>query len=563
MRQFVFWVGCFFLSAPIFAEEFKVGSVIHPVVAKLPPPQMIEAFAKGQMAISASSDEAAAHVTQGIARLNTSWDFEAYRHFCAAAKLDPDCLMAYWGITMSLAGSQHEFFKQRQLAVERMLDLLEAEEAAKENRWTQLEKGYAQAAGFLLTGGVRAAGETFQAIATNYPVDIQSKLLSLFLQRDGFDDSGRPLVGQRKASEGLQVILEANPENLSVRSFWVSSQSESPLNVPFIREKVLPIARDLAGKHPDYPPFYLMLAHVEGRCGNAAMAIAAASKACQLYQVYMAGEGVTFYDCECWVRAKVYLISLHEMKGEHAQAMIIAEELAVLKIDEKRLFSRGAGLLLWEGRTAGARAVMGRSDEASLQEGQKNLARSSKEQWFQDKSYALQYRDCLGFYLAVRKAILARDLKGAKVVFELFLGKIRVMAEGRGLASKTSTYASWVRAMNTLTMMIPELRGMLAEMEEGAMQRAATTWYQSAMGQQGRPSNLLPPTVDYPMELRLGDFYLSQSQFKKAKEVYREGLALRPNHLQTLKGYHQALVKLGWKEAAAVIEKRMKAVAQQ
>lgn len=561
VKQFVFFVVLLIVGVPVWAADFKIESVIHPVLGTLPQPGMIEGFGKDQMAISTSSDKAAEHVAQGIARLNTSWDFEAYRHFCAAVQLDPDCLMAYWGITMSLAGSEHEFFSERENAVVRMLDLLEAEEAAGENRWTELEKRYAQAAGFLLTDGVRTAGEAFRAIALNYPADIQSKLFSLFLLRDGFDAAGNPLVGQRKADEGLKLIFEANPKNISVRSFWVSSQSEAPSNVPFIREEVLPVARQQAADYPEYAPFFLILAHVEGRCGNFTEAIAAAEKASQLFDSYMKKNGIALYDCEGWVRARVFLVSLFEMKGAHQQAMEVAGELAKIPVSEKRIYSRGAGLLLWEGRTAGARAVMGRTDEASIDEGQEML-QVLKDQWFKKKSFALQYRDCLGFYLAVRKTILAKDLKAGKVMFDNFLLRIRAMGEQRPLASKTSTYSSWLRAMSTLTIMIPELRGMLAELEDGATRLSAKTWYQSAIDQQARPSNLLPPTIAYPMELRLGNFLAAQSRFEEAEEIYRQGLDARPNHLATLQGYYQALVKQGKTEAAGIIEKKIKMVAK-
>jgi hypothetical protein len=38
-------------------------------------------------------------------------------------------------------------------------------------------------------------------------------------------------------------------------------------------------------------------------------------------------------------------------------------------------------------------------------------------------------------------------------------------------------------------------------------------------------------------------------------------LNVRPNHLQTLRGYHKSLVKLGRVDDAALLAKRIKAVA--
>ena len=542
------------------ADDFKVEDVIHPVVLKLGKPKIIAALGEGHMAISSSSEIAASHVAQGLGRMNASWDFEAYRHFCEAVKADPDCLMAYWGIAMSLAGSQHEFFSERKVAVDRMLDLLESEIAAKKIRWSDLEKRYAQAAGYLLTSGVRSAGLAFNSLSEKYPGDIQARLFSLFLQRDGFDSGGKPLIGQKKANEGIKKILEQYPEHLSVMAFWVSSQAETPWNVLMLREEVLPVARKLVKLLPEYPPYHLMLAHVEARCGNAALAIQAANDAANFYQAYMDEEKVDLYDCDGWIRAKVYLAALYEMKGEKIKAEQVGKELAQIKVNEERLFSRGAGLLLWEGRNVGARIMMGRSDIASFKKGQKLLETLPEEQWFKDKSFALPYRNCIAIYLAVRMAIADKDIKSSKALFDQFLLRVDALGKTQKLASKTSSYSDWARAMNTLLMMVPELRGLIAQNEVGAIRLAAATWFRSASDRQGSPSNLLPPSVDYPMMWRLGLFHLQEGKLEKAEDAFREGLALRPNHLATLEGFHRVLKKMEKTQAAKLLEGRIEAV---
>lgn len=560
MRRTLLLIFHFVLCGELGADDFKVEDVIHPVVLKLGKPKVIAALGEGHMAISSSSEIAASHVAQGLGRMNASWDFEAYRHFCEAVKADPDCLMAYWGIAMSLAGSQHEFFSERKVAVDRMLDLLESEIAAKKIRWSDLEKRYAQAAGYLLTSGVRSAGLAFNSLSEKYPGDIQARLFSLFLQRDGFDSGGKPLIGQKKANEGIKKMLEQYPEHLSVMAFWVSSQAETPWNVLMLREEVLPVARKLVKLLPEYPPYHLMLAHVEARCGNAALAIQAANAAANFYQAYMDEEKVDLYDCDGWVRAKVYLAALYEMKGEKIEAEQVGKELAQIKVNEERLFSRGAGLLLWEGRNVGARIMMGRSDIASFKKGQKLLETLPEEQWFKDKSFALPYRNCIAIYLSVRMAIADKDMKSSKALFDQFLLRVDALGKTQKLASKTSSYSDWVRAMNTLLMMVPELRGLIAQNEVGAIRLAAATWFRSASDRQGSPSNLLPPSVDYPMMWRLGLFYLQEGKLEKAEDAFREGLALRPNHLATLEGFQRVLKKMGKTQAAKLLEGRIEAV---
>ncbi|YCM45402.1 hypothetical protein V2O64_05120 [Verrucomicrobiaceae bacterium 227] len=542
------------LSLPLSGDEFQVADVINPIVADLGDPAIDPDFGKDLLAISSSSPEASVQVAQGIARLNASWDFEAYRHFCSAVKKDPDCMMAYWGIAMSLAGSEHEFYHQREAAVDRMLDLLEA------GQGVEIEKAYVEAAGRLLTGGVKDAGLTFQAISGKFPADIQSKLFSLFLLRDGFDSFGDARPGQVKARKGLQELVEKHPDNLSVLSFWVSSQAEAPLDMEMLQTDVLPYARKLVRLKPNYAPFSLMLAHVEARCGNATLGVEACKAAIGLYDDYLKREKVAVFDCEGWVRAKVYLASLLATKGLYQESKVVSKELAEMKVPEERVFSSGAGMLFWEGRTIGARLAMGRSTKEEFEEGLQMLDRQSEEQWYKKKSFALGYRDCLAFYLGLRKAIIAGDDEAAKVLYGRLLARAKVFEGNKAMAAKTSSYSSWLRATNTLSIAAAELRGMLAEMEEGAMKNAAVNWYQSAAERQSRPTNLLPPAIDYPMELRLGNYHLSVGDPKAAAKAFRNGLLIRPNHLQTLEGFRDALLKQGRKEDAGLMTKRIEAV---
>jgi tetratricopeptide (TPR) repeat protein len=114
--------------------------------------------------------------------------------------------------------------------------------------------------------------------------------------------------------------------------------------------------------------------------------------------------------------------------------------------------------------------------------------------------------------------------------------------------------------MDTLLMMVPELRGLIAQNQEGAIRLSAATWFRSASDRQASPSNLLPPSVDYPIKWRLGLFYVQEGKLEKAEDAFREGLALRPNHLATLEGFHGVLKKMGKTKAAKLLEGRIEAV---
>lgn len=534
--------------------DFDPLTVIHPVVQKLSLPQNRPEFSVPSIAVSTKSKAASGHVIQGIAHLNASWDFEAYRHFCEAVKADPDCLMAYWGISMSLAGRNHEFFKERKIAINRMLDLVEADAGV------DLEKGYAEAAGRLFANGARAAGQTYLAISKKYPNDRQSKLLGLFLTRDGFDEFGTPRSGQKKCWDGLLEMVKEDGDSIPVVAFWVASQAEAPGDGWLLAKDVLPFARKLARLNPDFPPFQLTAAHVEARSGNAKRAIGYCLQAINLYELYMEKDKISKFDCDGWVRAKVYLASLHASKGEFEQATKVSKELASLEVSEDRIYSRGASLILWEARTLGGRLALMRETSADLDAGLKQLDAVKKEGWFPKKSLSYTYRDCLAFALGLRKALAVNNLSAARGLHRSFTERGKIFEQELDLARNTSSISEWLRAKGAIVILEAELLGLIHMQEAGASKLAALNFFKAAADRQSNALNFLPPVLNYPMELRIGTYYLESGDSENAAEALREGYDRMPNHLQILRAYSTALLKLGKIETAAKVAQQIEGV---
>ena len=534
--------------------DFDPLTVIHPVVQKLSLPQNRPEFSVPSIAVSTKSKAASGHVIQGIAHLNASWDFEAYRHFCEAVKADPDCLMAYWGISMSLAGRNHECFKERKIAINRMLDLVEADAGV------DLEKGYAEAAGRLFANGARAAGQTYLAISKKYPNDRQSKLLGLFLTRDGFDEFGTPRSGQKKCWDGLLEMVKEDGDSIPVVAFWVASQAEAPGDGWLLAKDVLPFARKLARLNPDFPPFQLTAAHVEARSGNAKRAIGYCLQAINLYELYMEKDKISKFDCDGWVRAKVYLASLHASKGEFEQATKVSKELASLEVSEDRIYSRGASLILWEARTLGGRLALMRETSADLDAGLKQLDAVKKEGWFPKKSLSYTYRDCLAFALGLRKALAVNDLSAARGLHRSFTERGKIFEQELDLARNTSSISEWLRAKGAIVTLEAELLGLIHMQEAGASKLAALNFFKAAADRQSNALNFLPPVLNYPMELRIGTYYLESGDSENAAEALREGYDRMPNHLQILRAYSTALLKLGKIETAAKVAQQIEGV---
>ncbi len=530
---------------------FDLDSVVNPVVRDLPEPALRADISGPALAISSKSEKAAAHVKSGIAMLNSAWDFEAYRHFSAAAKEDPDCLMAYWGIVMSLAGSGNEFKTEMPAALDRMLDLVEA------GQGSELERGFAYAAAKLNTEGGRAASLIFKGLAEDYPGGHLAEMWAAFFQRDGFDELGKPRLAQEKAVSELRELVVRYPGDDSLVAFWLVARAEMPDVKGQLGREALPMARKLARQHPDFPPYQHLLGHYEYRNGNAELAAKAFRQAVAAYEKYMTPNKLNYYDCPGLLKSQMYLAAALADKGDLTAARPIFSELASREVDEKRLYSAGATLLMWEGRSLGARYLGGQDDKKSLQAGLDLLGKLPAPQWHAEHSTAALYKDCLAIYLGTRKAIIDGNLPAAKGLFEEFGKRGQHLNNLVKQERHAPSRSHWIRAIDTLAVLNSEIEGLIALASDGSEQKTALNWFRSAAERQTRPSLLMPPPLPNPMENRLGQYFILIGESEKAADAYRAALQRRPNHLDSLKGYQLTLEKTGKKKIAAKVAERI------
>lgn len=86
------------------AEKYKQGHSRHGDAYNTGPrekPWVMEGIGKVNFPVTTAKPEVQMWVNQGIALLHSFWYYEAERAFRWAIKLDPDCAMAYWGLSLS------------------------------------------------------------------------------------------------------------------------------------------------------------------------------------------------------------------------------------------------------------------------------------------------------------------------------------------------------------------------------------------------------------------------------------------------------------------------------
>ena len=518
------------------ADVPDVEQAIAPPLKNAGVPSMMEFPGGIRMAVSAATEQAQAHVLQGLNHLHAGWEFEAGRHFAAAMREDPECLLAHWGMLMTLLDPTPESLPARNAAAERMLELIE------QGKGSELERGYAYGLVKYMEEGPAGAANAFHKVAARFPNDLQAAVFAALFSRGGYDETGAATPDQERAEKALLALIEKHP------------QSPIPLNaLLFIRAEgpdpaaSLELARKLNGMVPVYPPFVHLTGHYEWRCGNHAQAAAEFGRAVSLYQNWMREQSVTTADCPEWIKADCYRIVALFSKGDIKTAEAAARKLAATPLIDERPASAGNRLLLWEAVTLPARMLLaqGKSGESAVP-----LPKPESLRKFHDHTLAYWWIDGLRIALEARRLIGKNDFDEARNVLNALTQHGEMMSGMQKAAAAGGERSHWLRSFRALEALASELRGSLAMAGPAKQRGPAYNWFSSAADRQLPASLLMPPALLTPMAARLGDFHLAEKQAAEAIEAFQRALAAFPNDLGSLKGLKLAYEAAGKPEEA-------------
>jgi tetratricopeptide (TPR) repeat protein len=497
------------------------------------------------LAVTAKDDETQNHVIQGLNHLHGGWEFEASRHFAAAMRLDPDCLLAHWGMVMSLLNPSPETGPARNAATDRLLHLINA------GAGTDLERGYAFGLIKYMEEGPPAAANAFRQVSAKFPNDLQSAIFLSLFSRGGYDDLGSATPDQKAAEDRLLALIGKNPNNPVPLNALLTIRAEAP----DLRES-LPLARKLCQLAPDYPPYFHLLGHYEWRCGEHGRAASAFGRATSLYDAWMRANKASVADSPEWVRAETYRITALASKGEYETAYAAARKIASLEFPADRASSPGARLLMWDAHTLPARILLRRGLPGNTAEALGSLPTPDSMKPYHSKCLAHWWVDGLRIALETKRLLEAGKLDEAAEALNALTFHGEQMAKIQVAATTGGERSSWNRGFRSLEVLASEIRGRnaLAGPKDG--HGSAYNWFRAATDRQ-RPSTLLnPPMILAPMANRLGEYFLAVNRPQDAVDAYKEALETFPNDIDALTGLEKAA------KAAKLPEEAAKAAAQ-
>jgi tetratricopeptide (TPR) repeat protein len=486
------------------------------------------------MAVTARNESAEISVNQGLNHLHGGWEFEATRHFAAAMREDPECLLAHWGMVMSLLTPLGENDLARGAATERFLNLVD------KGKGTDLERGYAYGLIKYLEAGPAAGAVAFRKVATDFPNDLQAGIFSALFNRSGYDEFGSATPGQLASEKYLAEMVEKNPQSSLPLNALLSIRSEAG-----DLTDTLPLARKLCQMAPDYAPYFHLLGHYEWRCGEHARAASAFGRASSYFEKWMKNSKATVADCPEWVKAECYRIVALVSKGDFDTAYAASRQIAATPMPPNRSGSAGVRLLLWDAKTLPARVLLHRGLSGNANEALNSLPTPAELKNTHSKSMAFWWIDGLRFALEARRLIDERKLTQARDVIAALTQHGEMMSNNQGASVASGERSSWNRSFRALQVLSSELRGLLAMADPEKGVGTAYNWFASAADRQ-RPALMMhPPMLMTPMDIHVGEYYLATQRPQDAIEAYQRALAGFPNDTNALLGLKTAYEKAG------------------
>jgi hypothetical protein len=526
-----------------------VDAVISDRLKELPEPSPVPIPKGIMMAVTTNDPAAQQHVLDGVTNLHGGWDFEAYRHFCAALKLDPDCLMAHWGVVVALINPEPDLIDERNASLKRMVSLVESEAG------TELERSYAYAIAMFFDKGGPAAADAFRKVSEKFPNDPQLKLMAAAFGRSGYDENGKPNPDQEKAEALIDEMLAREPDHPLYLNAYLTIRAEAPdLRGDLAR------AQRLCQLAPGYAPFLHLLGHYELRNGNAARAADAFARSSELYREWMKATGLGHADCAGWAKAECYRAAALAAKGDYANALAIAKAVAAIELAPERANSEGGQILLWEGRTLAARILMRRGLRGDAAVALDGMPDPEKQKAYGTRSHAVWFYQGLACALEARKALDEGKLEEARKIVDALTVHGERMGKTRKAASDAGERSSWVRGYTALEIAASELRGAMAMAGPKDGIGSAFNWYRAALDRQTPPTMMMPPIVLLPMEARLSEYFLAKGENQSAIDILVEAQGKYTHDVEILARLQKAMEKSGEKEQARLIREQIEKV---
>jgi tetratricopeptide (TPR) repeat protein len=521
------------LSANASAQNTVMSRHDHTMGASyrdLPAPPLLQGLGDANMKITTSSDTAQAYFNQGLRLLHDFWDFEAYRAFKEAARLDPSAAMAYWGEfeALSMRGPM-------------MGDGRAALEKAKllADKVSEHERFYIRAAEHEARPDKPEEKAAYQhemeALIDQYPDDVDAQALLALGVMSGYDSDGHPREGELYSQSILRNILAAHPDNAAANHYWIHAMEDSSRP-----DLALHSADVLASMAPNSGHMVHMPGHIYWRVGDYEKARQSFSDSVRVDEGYMKSQGIKPEEDWNYAHNLAYLIAACAEAGRYREGLEWAKKLRDMTMPVQMT---SASFVVWAGASV-ARVHVRFADWKAVPQDPISLGTDAASA----STAATAYSDGLNTYSKGMAALERSDLAEASRqadALDASLWRLEATKPKKmeGDAEEQPTEDDPSRILDLLGTMSLDLRGSLKAAQGDVVE--GIKLLEQAADKEKNLGYSEPPRYFRPEQESIGYAYLKSKQWDKARDAFNEALKARPKSGHALYGIAQSYAMAG------------------
>jgi tetratricopeptide (TPR) repeat protein len=493
------------------------------------------------MKITTNSDLAQRYFNQGIIFTYGFNHEEAFRSYQEAARLDPDCAMAYWGMALVLGpninlpmdsaviGTAYE-------SIQKAISLLN-NETQKEKDWVMaLSKRYSKDKTEDRSKLDKAYADAMRELHRKYPrdLDIATMFAEALMDCHPWDywlKDGTPEPWTPEILSTLEGVLKRNPDHLGANHFYIHSVEASKHP-----EIGLPSADKLRYLVPGAGHLVHMPSHIYIRTGKYHEGVLANERAVKSDEQYISQcRQQGFYPVSYYPHNYHFLWACATLEGNSKKAINAALRTAQIPPDSLMDCCGLQTLQHFNLIPLYAYVTFGRWDDILKYPEPKDTRPYQKGIWHYARGMAFTGMNNLSD--AKKELASLNKLKDIKSVDDFDIWGIN-------------------SAGSLLKIAAEVLAGEIAAKEK--KYKLSIDHLKNAVGFEDALRYDEPPTWFYPTRNSLGAVLIEAGKYSEAQKVYEEDLKEYPENGWALFGLHTALIKQNKNAEAAAVEKRFK-----
>ena len=512
---------------------------------ELPPPPLMQGIGEASLKITTNSEQAQAYFNQGLKLLHCFWDFEAYRAFKEAARLDPSAAMAYWGEyeALKMTGRHGSIQKEKDAALAKAKSLadhasdheqLYIRAAAREGKADDSHDS-------------TAFRQLMETLIDRYPDDLDAQAFLALEEMGGYKINGRPREGELYSQALLRNLLAAHPDNAAANHYWIHAMEDSARP-----EEALHSADALGRLAPNSGHMVHMPGHIYWRVGDYERARQSFTASVHVDEAYMAAQQIRPEEDWNYAHNLAYLIAACAEAGRYQEGLQWAAKLRGMPAPTGMTSARFA---VWAGGSV-ARLRIRFGDWKAVESEAIEFGTDPKDASPAAKDYA----EGLSLYA---KGMAAAEHGEAKpsakqsealdaLLWRLEASKSKEKDKDEDKDKDKSHEPEEdnpAEVLNILGTMSLDLRANIKSLQ--GEDAEALKLFEKALENEKDLGYSEPPHFYRPEQESLGDAYLKTHQWEKARDAFARALQQRPKSGHALYGLARAYA-LGGDEPKAV-----------